>query len=435
MKKALLIISLALVFPALTSSSALAEGGKVRFGNLAIIPSMGFDEVYDDNIYYDKTSTVSDWITHYRPGLLLDYTITGRGKIKLGYAGDYAYYSDNRDNNWKNHKILFDLDYLSPGGLIAKIKNELEHSEDPYGDRSEYNLGVKSKRWSDDLQAAAGFKFSDRFKILAYYNFYRQDYKNNNGGSTGTNGYNNTDFIQDYYYSEEGIGFETKVTHKTWVFLRYYFGSQKYFTHRDGITSSNDASYDWRRVNTGLAWDEGGRFRGELNFGYQWNSYKNSRDQYDNRYQDQNNWIAQTRVDYRQTEARAFRFTVTREMLQLEAGASGNYMNTVLGIGVRQKIRKKFFLDLSYEYATHKYNGNGYYYIYSSSGTNDNGYFAENRKDTLHHVRTALEYTIKEWLTARVEYNYIQDTSNESLSEYKINRFGISLDFKPAAYH
>ena len=437
MKKTLLIIVLAMVLSALTSSAALAEGGKIRFGNLALVPSLGIAEVYDDNIYYDKTGKESDWITHYRPGLLLDYTIEGRGKAKLGYEGDYAYYSSNKDNDWKSHKLLFDLDYLSPGGLIAQIRNKLENTEDPYGDQNEYNLGVKTKRWTDDLQTAVGFKFSDRFKLLAYYNFYRQDFKNNQSGSAGSNYNTNSyyygvgDWTEDYYYNEAGLGFETKVTHKTWAFLRYHLGSQKYFTHRDGVTSSNDAAYDWRRVNTGLGWDDGGRFGGELNFGYQWNSYKNSRDQYNNRYKDEDSWIAQTSVRYTQVEGRNFKFTITRELRQMGSGVSGNSKNTVFGISVRQKIRSKFFLDLGYDYSINKYSGHGYSYY--RSGNNEN--FSSNRKDTIHHVHIDLEYTIKEWLTAGVEYNYIKDNSNESFSGYKINRFGISLDFKPADYH
>jgi len=437
MKKTLIIITLAMFLPALISSHVLAEGGKIRFGNLAVVPSMGVEEVYDDNIYYDKTNTVSDWITHFKPGLLLDYTIEGRGKVKLGYAGNYAYYANNKDNNWKSHEILFDLDYLSPGGLIAKIKNDLINSEDPYGDLSEYNLGVKTERWTDDLKTEFGFKFSNRFKVLAYYNYYRQDYKNTPGGSANLNYnanpnyYGGGDFTQDYYYNEEGLGFETKITHKTWAFLRYYYGSQKYFTHRDGITSSNDAAYDWRRVNTGLGWDDGGRFGGEINFGYQWNSYKNSRDQYGTPYKDEDNWIAATSVTYRQTEARAFKFTIRRELHQLGAGVSGNYLNTVFGIGVRQKIRSKFFLNLGYEFSIDKYNGDSYYY--SNSGNNRNS--SSNGKSNTHHVHTGLQYTIKEWLTAGVEYNYFNRTSNESLDEYQINRFGISLEFRPAAYH
>ncbi|MBN2106019.1 MAG: outer membrane beta-barrel protein [Deltaproteobacteria bacterium] len=440
MKKTLLILLLTLALPAFLPCAALAAGGKIRFGNLAIVPSMGVDEIYDDNIYYDKHNKESDWITQFRPGLMLDYTIQGRGKFKLGYKGLFAYYSDNKDNDWKRHELFFDLNYLSPGGLIVKIKNSLVHSKDPYGGLNEYKLGRQTERWFNDLKTEVGFKFSERLRLLAYYNFYRQDYKNNSGiyssGGYANTGYNSMDipyyyygedYNQDYYYNEAGLGVETKVAHKTWAFLRYHNGRQNYFTHRNGVTSSNDASYDWQRVNTGLTWDDGGRYAGEINFGYQWNSHNNSRDRNGYRYKDHDNWIAGTRFIFRQNEGRKFIFTVQRELYQLEAGVSGYFRTTRFGIGVEQRIKSRFLVLLGYSLGKNKHKSEGY--------SANSPYFSDSRKDTVHRVTTSLKYEIKEWLIAGFEYNYFHNNSNDSYSGYKINRFGISLDFKPAAYH
>jgi len=433
----ILLILLLMILNVFASSAALAAGGKIRFGNLAVVPSMGVDEVHDDNIYYTKRNKESDWITHFRPGLMLDYTIEGRGKCKFGYRGDYAYYSANKDNDWKYHLLFLDLDYLSPGGLIVKIKNDLVNTEDPYGGLTDYKLGQQTERWEDDLRTAVGFKFSDRFKLLTYYNYYRQDFKNNQSGTTGLHSNTNPyyigstgipyytygeDYDQDYYYNEAGLGFETKVTHKTWAFLRYHNGSQQFFTHRNGVTSSNDASYDWQRVNTGLGFDDGGRFAGELNLGYQWNNHQNSHDRNGLRYKDENDWIAATRLTFEQVEGRKFYFNATRQMYQLESGISGYFLTTSIGIGVEQRIKSKFFLRLYYAFEKNKYN-------YEDS------LYSGSRKDNIHLVRLGLKYTIKEWLYAGVHYDYIKDHSSDSLGGYQRNRFGISLDFKPADYH
>ena len=201
----------------------------------------------------------SDWITHVKPGVMLDLTFPDRGKMTAGYQGDLAYYSDNSDNDWQTHKGMFILNYDSPGGLIAGINNTYTNAEDPYGSAEQYGIGTLTKRWNNDLASKVGFNFSDRFKILAFYNYYKQDYDNDV-----------RDFTQDYYSNEVGAGFEVKVMPKTWMFLRYYYGSQTYFTHRSGVTSSNDASFEWHRANTGLGWDSGAKLAGEINFGYQW---------------------------------------------------------------------------------------------------------------------------------------------------------------------
>ena len=42
-------MTLLLLFVA--SSGAFAEGGKIRFGNLALIPGLSVQGVHDDNIY------------------------------------------------------------------------------------------------------------------------------------------------------------------------------------------------------------------------------------------------------------------------------------------------------------------------------------------------------------------------------------------------
>lgn len=431
MRKFLFILLLAMILPALTLSAAYAAGGKIRFGNLAFVPSLGVDEVHDDNIYYDKHNKESDWITHIRPGLMLDYTIEGRGKFKFGYRGDYAYYAHNNDNNWKKHLLFLDLDYLSPGGLIVKINNNLVHSEDPYGGLNDYKLGEQSERWTNALKTAVGYKFSDRFKLLGFYNYYRQDYKNNgNGVATDYNGnpayYYGADYDQDYYYNEAGLGVEAKVAHKTWAFLRYHNGSQSYFTHRDGVTGSNDASYDWQRVNTGLAWDDGGRFGGELNLGYQWNDHQNSYDRNGFRYKDHDNWIAATRITFRQTEGRAFYFLARRQMYQLNSGVSGYYLDTHLELGVRQKIKSKFLYDLAFIYGKNKY---------ESEGSSPDYSYSDSRRDTVYGLRTGLKYQIREWLIAGIEYYYVHNDSNDSYAGYKINRLRFSIDFKPADYH
>jgi hypothetical protein len=414
------IFAAVLVAAAATCSPARAEKGTISFGHLALTPILGVQKVYDDNIFYGNGSSdpeekkESDWITHVLPGLLLNYTLDGRGTVKLGYGGDYAYYSKNSFNDWKRHKGLFDVDYHAPGGLIAKIRNVYTKSEDPFGSLNEYSLGRKTKRWDNDLAAAVGFKFSDRFKMLTYYNRYKQDYKSD------------LDASQDYYSGEAGIGLEGKVADKTWAFLRYHDGSLKYFTHRDGVTRSNDAAYDWRRVNTGLNWDDGARFAGELNFGYQWNSFKNKFDENKNPYKDENDLIAATSVAYKQTALRTIRFSVVRALRQSGAGSSGYFTNTAFGLSVSQKIRTKFLLKAGYAFAKNKYNDEGSFVTDAS--------YSPGKKDTIHLVQTSLKYAIKEWLAAGVEYNYLKDHSSDSLSSYKINRLMFSLEMKPESY-
>ena len=83
------------------SVSAMAQEGKIRIGNLKIIPAITLQEGYDDNIYLDNGNNNTtdntteleeeDWITHFQPSILFNYDFIGRGGLALGYQGDLAY--------------------------------------------------------------------------------------------------------------------------------------------------------------------------------------------------------------------------------------------------------------------------------------------------------------------------------------------------------
>ncbi len=405
MKRITSIITVALLLLLVASSGAFAEGGKIRFGNLALIPGVSVQGIHDDNIYLgDGSNTVgekeeSDWITHAKPGMMLELTFPDRGKMIAGYQGDFARYSDNGDNDWKNNKGIFGLNYDAPGGLIAGINNTYAKAEDPYGDAAQYGIGTLTKRWNNDLASKIGFNFSDRFKILAFYNYYKQDYDNDV-----------KDFTQDYYSNEVGAGFEIKVMPKTWMFLRYYYGTQKYFTHRSGVTSSNDASFNWQRVNAGLGWDSGAKLAGELNFGYQWKNFDNRLDVNGNKYNDTNTWIASTSVDYMPTETTTLSVSIARALRQTGSDSNDYFKDTGFGLSVSQKIMSKLLVKAGYNYS-------------------ENDYYVGNRKDDNHTLNASLQFElIKDILKAGAEYIYKEKDSNDPGSDYKDNQFIISFD-------
>ena len=130
------------------TNTAIAQEGKIHFGKLKIIPEIKVEVMHDDNIYLgngngDPNETeVSDWITHIRPALTLEFPFPARRGVRLGYMGDLAYYSDNDINDWKSHTGFFNLNYKAPGGLIIGIDETYTDTEDPYDSLNEYGLGL-----------------------------------------------------------------------------------------------------------------------------------------------------------------------------------------------------------------------------------------------------------------------------------------------------
>ncbi|MCK4829808.1 outer membrane beta-barrel protein [bacterium] len=407
MKRGIFIAGLAISIMILLSSQVIAQGGKIHIGKLTIIPKLAIQGVYDNNIYLgngtnDTTELEeSDWITHVMPALGFNYSFPERGSLSFGYAGDLAYYSDNNDNDWQTHKCIFCLNYKAPGGLILGIDNTYIDAEDPHGNLEEYRTGLKTKRWDNDLKTRIGYDFGNRFQILGYYNYFKQEYDLER------------DYNQNHDNNEFGVGFQVRFLPKTWGFVRYHFGERNYLTHpaTTNVTESNDSDYKWQRVNVGLTWDPGAKLSGELNFGYQWRDYDNTTDPSGNRYEDKDTWIAATSITYTMTPTTSLALGITRALRETGSNDNEYYKDAGIGINFRQIIMTKFILIVGGAYNENSYN----------LPVNNE------RKDDNYRANIGLDYRIKDWLTAGVGYKYKEKKSNYDVNDYTDRQFIVEL--------
>ena len=387
---------------------AQERGGNLIFGNLVVTPGLALQEVYDDNIYLGSgtnsttESEESDWITHIIPNIMLNYFLHERGSIKLGYLGDYAYYKDENNNDWKNHKGIFGLNYKAPAGLIAGIENLYTRAQDPYGSNNEYKLGVpQTERWHNDLKTKIGYELQNQFRMFAYYNYYKQKYDDEI-----------YDYSQNYDCNEVGAGIEKKILPLTWGFLRYFHGETDYYTHSEGLTDSNDADFSYDSVKMGLAWDPGAKIEGELNFGYTWKKYDNDADVSGSRYYDSDTWIASTFLSYEPTATTTFGLAIMRSMRDTGADKTEYFDDTGISINLKQVILSELSLLVGAAYSMHDYEDSIY-----NPGREDDNYIG----------RLGVEYLINEWLLAGADYTYREKNSNYGGYDYKDNKFQVTL--------
>ena len=390
------------------TSKVMTQGDRIRFNNLKVIPGITLQEVYDDNIYLGNgaNNTIelkeSDLITHIMPSLGLDYSLHERGNVSFDYTGDLAYYNDNNSNDWQTHKGEFNFNYQAPGGIILDINTIHIDAEDPYGNPELYRIGLKTERRGNDLKAKIAYSFGNRFQILAYYNYYKQDYDLLR------------DYTQDWDVTEFGAGFQMRLLPKTWAFFRYYFGERDYFTHPagTGVNGANDSDFGWNRVNFGLTWDIGAKLGGELNFGYQMMDYENAADVEGDRYDGKNTWIAATSITYTATPTIGLALSLTRALR--ETGSSDNeyFEDTGIGINIKKVIKSKFILTVGGFYAENNYN------IPLSKPREDHNYGGN----------IGLVYQVQDWLTAGIDYMIKQKNSIDyGSNDYTDSQFMISL--------
>jgi hypothetical protein len=382
--------------------------GKITFGNLKIIPALALEEVYDDNIYLTNGSNntteqvVSDWIFHAKPAIAFDYTLPGRGSVQVGYAGDFAYYADTSFNDWHDNTGFLKFDYQAPGGLVLGLNEVYANLSDPYGAPNQFGLGVpQTKRWIDNLNTKAGWNFSNQFMVLGYYNYYIQDYQQE------------SDFTQDYDVNEFGLGLQTRLGGKTWGFLRYHYGYQDFYSTPagSGVTDQNNASFHYNRVSTGLTWDSGAKFAGELNFGYIWVDYDNPIDSQGNPYENKNTWNAATNINYFATPTTTLSLAIARALRNTGSNTAQFYTDTGVSLGLAQVFLQKFTLTAQAAYARYDYN------IPTNPTETQDNYLGS----------IGVNYQIWNWLNAGVAYTYLKKESNYPANDYTDNRVIFSL--------
>jgi hypothetical protein len=408
MEKRVFVVFLAVGLSISVATHAVAQGGNIRIGKLGIFPGISVQGVHNDNIYLSTGTAahpaVSDWITHIMPDVRLNYPFPERGSCSLGYQGDFAYYEEFEDNDWQRHRALFALNYNAPGGVILAVSNTYTDTDDPYGSDAGYKTGVpKTKRWYDDLKATLGYHFSNRFKVLGHYNYFKQEYDLEK------------DADQNYVANELGTSLQMRLLPKSWGFMRWHYGERDYFTHPPGTgaTEENDADFVWQRINTGLAWDIGAKLAGELNFGYIWIDYKNEFDASTTpkRYEDKGTWIAATALSFRATATTTLGLNITRAPKSVGARSRELFMYTSAGIRIDKILIHRISLTVGASYAKSDYN------IPKDSP----------REDDEYHGNIGLNYRIKHWLRAGVDYIYRKRDSNYTDNEYVNNKFIISL--------
>lgn len=382
--------------------------GKIRITEKLSMPlGMTLESVFDDNIYLgsgknpnnlavNPEETVSDNIMHIKPSIGLIYEMPERGAIGIAYRGDWAHYATETENNWQSHSGLFNFNYQAPGGFMAAANNTYTDAEDPYGDATQFGLGVpNTKRSNNDFKSMLGWNFDDRMKVTGFVNHYSQDYAEDK------------DKTQNHTDLELGLGVERKIMAKTWAFVRYHYGDVDYDGRPQALPNlndDNDSDYNFHRVNTGLTWDPGSKVTGELNFGYRWKSFKNDFDQFGNPYKDHDTWIANTVINWEALD-NTLVFASLMRSPRVTGGFSGEYFDdTGMSLGIRHKFYTKWTAEALATYSRNEYN------------TND-------RDDDNYEFYAGLGYDIRDWLSVGIDYRYREKDSSSSLPNPELNDY------------
>ena len=376
---------------------ATPQGGRITMGKLTVLPGIDGNVVFDDNIFLRSGNGPgeekrSDTMFQEIPSVHLVYQMPERGYFDVGAEGTFSQYGQYTDSNWNAGQVSAVADYKAPAGFIFGLNERYLNTEDPYGSQDQYNLGIKTKRWTNTLDLKTGYGIGNNFRAMLYFYDYTQKFKETRDES------------QNYSEFMYGIGGEMRVFPKTWAFARYYYAERDF---KDSISDNTDADVSGSRGIVGLNWDSGSKFSGELNFGVQWKNYDNDVDVAGRPYEDQTLFVAATKVNFQLDQATMFTGTLQRSPRPTSADTSEDYTETLVGIFASHSFMTKYTAITNLSYSKDNYN--------------------TDRTDNNYSFKIGLEYDIQEWLSMRATYDYYKKESNYDAEEYSDNKILLGL--------
>ncbi len=391
--------------------------GNIHFGRLKVAPEITYKGEYNDNIYSAKTGEEGDYINTITPSIGLSYAGGAPGNFfNAGYGVDMVAYSDNNKNNYQAHKPYMAMGLKTPFGLYLRASDNFVRTKDPYGTANNYNVGVKTERWNNMAEVAAGYSFFEKYTLELMYKNYVERFDLIN------------DEWQDRTDNAYGASFFVKLTGKTSVFAQYRRTNAEYDSQNDGISIAPD----WNSINSqdyrlndyfiGARFEPGGKLSGEVKLGYGDKKFDNEFDNNDQKYKDDSSWVAETVVNYQPAQRTRLSLSLQRSHKGSPDNDASSYLDTLVGLSLNQDLANRLSFNLGVEWINNDY-------LNERSGS-DKKYF------NTYVARGGLGYKIQDWLTAGLKYEYKSKKASDGAdnsgnpylnSEYDTNILSVSL--------
>jgi len=412
-KKRQCIFFLLVVF-FMTAVPAFAQE-PLRIGWLQVEPGVAYQGEYNDNIYREKSDTVSDYINTLSFGCNVRLQSTRMANfVSLGYHGDVVSYMDNSDNNYLTHKPDFALGFRTPMGLYFQANDQYLKTEDPYGSANTYGEGDMVDRWNNDASMTLGYEFADRYALEIGYRNYRQRYKND------------VDKHQDRIDNAYSVALFYKLTGKTTIFGQFRMTDAEYDQQNDGIDIDGNGTADWTSDNSwdysladyfiGARFESGGRLSGTVKIGYGTKSYDNDYDKDGNKYEDYSGFISETTASLEVTPKSVVEFHLQRSIKGSPDEIAASFVDTSVGLKMTQTIVDRLKLNIGVEWVNTDYE-------------DEHPGYPEKILD-MYKGWVGSTYKMNEWLRFGARYEYKTRSASDELydeNEYDCNIFSMNV--------
>lgn len=366
-------------------------------GSFKAYPRLVVSEVYDDNIFATRDNTVEDWITVLSPSISLNSDWDDHAaRVRAG--ADVARYADNSSENYEDYWASADGRYdftentnVFGGGSYAYYHESRESPDDVFG---------REPTTYEDSQAYAGmFHRFGRASVRLGGTYERLDFDNVEGDAGLIV---NDDRDRDIYTG--GVRAAYRTSGRNEVFAQAAVDNRRYDTEVDSNGFNRDS--DGYRLLGGYAFNERGRYRGEIYAGHLNQDYDDPalEDVSDLAFGGNLTWFAA-----RRTSVTAF---VDRIVGETTLDQASSYLYTAAGGRVTHAVRPDLVASTGITYGEYDYQG-------------------IDRTDDVLNASAELRYLITRTFFLEAEYRFRHLDSTIVTEDYDRNQVFLRVGAEP----
>ncbi len=422
MKMFLLVIFVLLVYtiPAQAVPAGMMDPesipGNIKFGSLKVHPYVYVDQTWTDNVfqrnglwgptvqngkYYSSSGNRSDTINKVTPGIRFFLPFGGTHLFHLNYNADLKTYNVFSQFNNQDQLLHAAVGFDFASGLNLLVRNDFIKANTPprslSGMTDEYTMNTSGLETS--------YKFADKYKIAAFYEYETKSFSPSNGNAQWDN----------YTQHKPGLTFFYRFLPLTSALLEFSWQSRSY-SRPDYVTTNIDS--DYYNLWTGLSWEPAARIKGTFKIGYTSAKFKSS----------VSNWSGlgfKGDVTYAFTNRTHFNLNAFREVLATSFTAFNSpygdyYISTGATLSVNHQFPSNFVGKVNIGYTNNDYAQYGIY-------TPRNGQRKVKQNVNNPNFGLGLDYIIRKGTSLGVHYRYNNYDSNIDVEKYKENRLGFLL--------
>jgi hypothetical protein len=344
-------------------------------------------ERFDDNIFLTSSSKKSDYITELNPQIFMDlpFGIDQRHALQVLYDVKLGSYADYNSQNYQDQALTGLLNFKLPFGYFA-IRDFMNKTSDRAG--TEFtNLIRRTDNQADVLFGIEFNKLANEFNYTHY-----------------TRHFNSRDYTA-YNYTED-VGTSTtyyQLFPKTKVLFEYNYGVIDY-------TSDNSRDGYFNQYRVGLKGQLTGKIVGIVKFGYQDRQYN------DDGQEGWDHFVSEVALMSQLSERTQLTLRYMNTVIESVYENNNYYNNNSLTLELNQGLAGHLTLNTLLGVDRN---------LYPEEGISD----PKKRRDTILTCGLGLDYQVKDWVKAGINYTFKEDISNVDVQDYTDNQIMLSLTF------